>query len=79
MIEKSLRSFVKVTGLVFLISSFSTLFYYSIGVAFQNEPNVTVETDAFLISFIGLTILGLLLNTAALIFNIIESIQKNSQ
>ena len=78
MIETSIKNYLKVTLAVFIISTFSTLFYYSIAITFQNEPNVIIENEAFLFAFIGLTVLGIMLNTTALIFNIIETIKNNN-
>jgi hypothetical protein len=71
-----IKNYLKVTIAVILISIFSTLFYFIIAITFQNEPNVIIETEAFLLAFIGLSVLGIMLNTTALVFNIME-ILKN--
>jgi hypothetical protein len=67
-----IKNYLKVTVAVILISIFSTLFYYIIAITFQNEPNVIIETEAFLLAFVGLSVLGMMLNTTALVFNLME-------
>lgn len=79
MTNKAIKSFLKVTIAVIIISAFSTLFYYLIGVTFQNEPNIIIEADAFLLAFVGLCVLGTLLNTTALVFNILESLNNSKE
>ncbi|MHA1989376.1 MAG: hypothetical protein ACW981_01770 [Candidatus Hodarchaeales archaeon] len=72
-----IKNYLKVTIAVILISIFSTLFYYIIAITFQNEPNVIIETEAFLLAFVGLSVLGMMLNTTALVFNLMEILKDN--